>query len=266
AKAGVAAVLAVAAAVGLAWAFAGDSAEPAEPSAKPPAAQPVVPPEPAPPKPSPPKPPPPPPKPAPRPPAPPAAERPVPPKPAPAKPSPSASPRPAPSPKPPPPKPAPTPPPSPSVSPSPPPAPTVYRLSRLRYSHLGDGSGPEVRTGESGWLWQRYGLSVGGKRYAHGATVHASSSVTIDLNRRCSSYDAVVGIDDLMAGWGAARFAVYGDGQRLWRSPVVRAGDPAVPLHVPLTGRTSIRLVVTPHTALDSAVLADWADSAISCA
>ncbi|GLF96489.1 sigma-70 family RNA polymerase sigma factor [Streptomyces yaizuensis] len=270
ARAGIAAVVAVAVAAGLVWAFAGDSREP-EPKAKPPVAQPVVPPPPPPPapKPEPPKPAPPKPRPVPEPPAP----RPAPPKPKPVpappkaspEPSPSPSPTPTPSPKPPPPKPSPSPTPTVSATPPPPPAPTVYRLSRLRYSHEGDHTGPEVRTGGSSWLWQRFGLSIGGVRYGHGATVHASSSVTIDLNRSCSRYDAVVGIDDLMMGWGAARFSVYGDGVRLWQSPVLRAGDPAVPLQVPLTGRASIRLVVTPYTPLDTAVLADWAHSGISC-
>ena len=43
-----------------------------------------------------------------------------------------------------------------------------------------------MRLGESSWVWQRYGLSVGGKQYAHGVTVSSRSSVTIDLNRACT--------------------------------------------------------------------------------
>lgn len=132
---------------------------------------------------------------------------------------------------------------------------------------LGDHTGPEVRLGESSWLWKRSGMSIGGKQYAHGVTVHARSSVTIDLNRRCNSYDALVGIDDLtgLPGLGAVRFSVYGDGTRLWRSPVVRGGDAAVPVHVPLTGRGTIRLVVEPDKPLSNAALAGWAQSQITC-
>ena len=93
-------------------------------------------------------------------------------------------------------------------------------------------------------------MSIAGTRYGHGVTVHASSSVTIDLNRRCAAYDALVGVDDLTLGLGAVRFSVYGDGVRLWRSAVMRGGDPAVPVHVDLAGRETIRLVVEPHTPL----------------
>lgn len=96
-------------------------------------------------------------------------------------------------------------------------------------------------------------------------SVYGQSSVTIDLNRQCTAYDAVVGMDDIGAGLGAVRFAVYADGVRLWQSAVVRGGEPAVPVHVPLTGRTTLRLVTDPETPFGTAALADWAQSTISC-
>ncbi|MFP3992718.1 NPCBM/NEW2 domain-containing protein, partial [Streptomyces sp. E11-3] len=147
----------------------------------------------------------------------------------------------------------------------PPPAPEVYQVNRLDYGVFGDGTKPEVRLTESTWLWQRSSVSIGGTRYGHGATVHGSSSVVIDLNRSCRAYDALVGVDDLMHGLGAVRFSVYADGARLWRSQVIRGGDPAVPVHVDLTGRKTLRLVVEPHTQLDRVALVDWAQSRISC-
>lgn len=116
-------------------------------------------------------------------------------------------------------------------------------------------------------MWQRDGLSLGGTPYAHGVSVHAPSSLLIDLNRQCASYDAIVGIDDLSAllGVGGVRFSVYGDEERLWRSDVVRAGDPPVPVHVDISGRRTIRLVVEEHTPFGRAAVADWAQSLISC-
>ncbi|MCM2390903.1 sigma-70 family RNA polymerase sigma factor [Streptomyces sp. CWNU-1] len=278
AKAGLAAVLAVAATAGLVWAFAGQSEPVAKPKAKPPAVQPAAPvnppapptpqPKPSPPRPAPnppvkaapqPKPPP---KAAPTPA--PARPRPKPAQPAPQEPTPTPSSSPSPTP---PPQSAPTPKPTPTPkpSPTPPAAPEVYQLNRLQYGAFGDHTGPEVRLGESSWLWQRTGLNIGGQWYGHGATVHARSSVSIDLNRDCSSYDALVGIDDMTLTLGAARFSVYGDGAQLWSSPVIRGGDAAVPVHVSLAGLKTIRLVVEPHTAFDSVALADWAMSRISC-
>jgi hypothetical protein len=38
-------------------------------------------------------------------------------------------------------------------------------------------------TNRSGWWWQRDELGVGGRTYGHGVTVHANSSLVIELNR-----------------------------------------------------------------------------------
>lgn len=259
AKAGIAAAVAVAATAGLVWALLGDAEPEPEPMAKPPVTQPVAP-EPAAPRPQP------------EPPAPPA---PVPPAAAPV-PKPSAPPTPTPTPAVPKPTPTPTPPPtptpkptrtpSPTPTPTPPaPQPKVYQVNRLGYGVFGDHTGPEVRHDESSWMWQRSGMSIGGRQYGHGVTVHGRSSVTIDLNRDCMAYDALVGVDDLTPGVRAVRFSVYGDGVRLWRSAALRRGDAAVPVHVPLAGHATLRLVVEPADLSGMAALADWAESRITC-
>ncbi|MFF1308990.1 sigma-70 family RNA polymerase sigma factor [Streptomyces sp. NPDC058307] len=177
----------------------------------------------------------------------------------------SAAPTPTPTPtSPPPPKPTPTPPRT-SPPPPPPPPPVVYQWSELAYDVSGDGSEPEMRIGENSWVWQRYGVSVADRTYAHGVTVHGRSSVTIDLNRACSSYDAMAGVDDMTLGLGKVRFSVYADGVRLWRSGLVEGGDPAVPVHVNLAGHRTVRLVVEPHSPFDDLMLADWAESKFRC-
>ncbi|MEV8005392.1 sigma-70 family RNA polymerase sigma factor [Streptomyces parvus] len=261
AKAGIAAAVAVAAAAGLVWALVGDDQPKPEPKpvAKPPAVAPAVPaPEPPPPSP----------KPAPKPPAAPAPPAPSPSEPAP-KPTPTPSPEPPPKPAPP----APSPPPSPKPTPKPPepapppPAPEVYQVSELAYSVFGDHTEPEVAMGRSSWIWQRSNVSIASTRYAHGVTVHSRSSVTIELNRPCTRYEAMVGVDDMTLGLGAVRFSVFnGDGVRLWRSPVMEGGEPAVPVSVGIAGQSSIRLVVEPEGPMGGVALADWAESRISCA
>ncbi|MFJ2771767.1 sigma-70 family RNA polymerase sigma factor [Streptomyces sp. NPDC087300] len=258
AKAGIAASVVVAAGVAAAIALTGGGGKPKAdppPKAKEPAvSESIVPQKPPPPKPKPkPTPPPPAPKPTPKPtptpkPKPPAKEKP--------------KPKPPPPPKP---KPTPTPPPKPTPSPTPPPAPKIYQWNELQYGAMGDGTKPEMRIGESSWVWQRWGLSIADKNYGHGVTVHGESSVTIDLNRSCSTYDAVVGVDDMTMGLGEVRFSVYADGARLWQSPLVKGGDPALPVQVNLTGRKTVRLVVEPHTPFSSVALADWAQSRLRC-
>ncbi|MEU5275817.1 sigma-70 family RNA polymerase sigma factor [Streptomyces asoensis] len=155
--------------------------------------------------------------------------------------------------------------PPPPPAPTPPPDPVVYPLDELSFDVGGDGNGPEIRLRAGGWVWQRSGLSIADRRYEHGVTVHGDSAVTVDLNRACTSYDALVGVDDLTLKLGKVSFAVYADGDRLWSSGVVKGGDPAVPVHVDLTGRSTVRLVVEPHTGLDSVALADWAQSGFTC-
>ncbi|GAA3056263.1 hypothetical protein GCM10020000_43320 [Streptomyces olivoverticillatus] len=108
-------------------------------------------------------------------------------------------------------------------------------------------------------------MRIGGTAYPHGVSVHAQSSVTVDLNRSCTSYDAMAGLDDMTLGLGSATFSVYGDGARLWSSGVVRGGRPAVPVHVPLSGRKTLRLVVERTSFPDNVAVADWALARITC-
>ncbi|MFF1914440.1 sigma-70 family RNA polymerase sigma factor [Streptomyces sp. NPDC058239] len=267
AKAGIAAAVAVTVTAGLAWALVGnDQPKPeARHTAKPAAVAPAVP-TPAPPK-SRPKPTPPPKPDAPAPPAPPAPSPTPPPKPT-SAPTPPTAPTPKPTSPPEPSTPATSKPPAPTPPPPPPPPPppTVYQVSELSYSMLGDHTRPEVVIGESNWVWQRSNLSIGGTRYAHGVTVHSKSSVTIQLNRQCTRYEAMVGVDDMTMGLGPLRFSVFnGAGTRLWQSPVMNGNDPAVPVGVGITGQERIRLVVERVRPGGGAALADWADSTISC-
>ncbi|MFC8130381.1 sigma-70 family RNA polymerase sigma factor [Streptomyces sp. NPDC057302] len=265
AKAGIAAAVVVAAAAAAIALTAGGGDKPKDlPNAeKPPAVEPVEPNEPPPPKPKP--------KPKPDPEQPASEAKPKPPSKADPEPKPKPTPAPPEKPTPPAPEPKPTPTPSepkpkpPPPPPPPPPAPTVYQWSELRYGVVGDGTKPEMRLGESSWVWQRGGLSIADRSYGHGVTVHGQSSVTIDLNRSCSSYEAVVGVDDMTMGLGKVRFSIFGDGTRLWQSPLIEGGDAAVPVQVNLTGRKTIRLVVEPHSPFDSVALADWAQSRFRC-
>ncbi|AOR33469.1 RNA polymerase subunit sigma-24 [Streptomyces fodineus] len=173
------------------------------------------------------------------------------------------TPQPAPRPRP---TPTPTPPPAPKPTPTPPPATTVYELSDLSYDVDGDGTRPEIQLGRSSWVWQRYGMAIGGEQYARGVTVHGESSVTIALNRQCTAYDALAGVDDMTLGLGKVSFSVYADGVRLWQSGMVKGHDRAVPVHVDLTGRRTVRLVVQPHSdVFDQAALADWAEARFTC-
>ncbi|MFD4908918.1 NPCBM/NEW2 domain-containing protein [Kitasatospora purpeofusca] len=126
---------------------------------------------------------------------------------------------------------------------------------------------PSIRENGSDWFWQRESVSVAGTEHRHGISVHAPATTVVDLNRSCTSFDAVAGMDDLTFAVGGVVFSVQGgDGRTLWSSRTLRAGDPAVPVHVPLGGQTSIRLVVAPANGIWSALnVADWAEARFRC-
>ncbi|MGR4881830.1 sigma-70 family RNA polymerase sigma factor [Streptomyces sp. LARHCF249] len=271
AKASIAAGIAVAAAAGVVFALAGDDTEPqAQAKPAPSVAAPVVPSAPASPTPSPPE----------------AEPRPaqgsVPPLPA--KPSPPAAPSravPSHSPSASPSREQASPGPSPSRTspkPAPPPAPKPaqgFQLSRLGHSFYGDQEGPEIETWRSSWVWQRWGLEVGDRRFGQGITVNSRSSVEIALNRPCTAFSARAGVDGLSmvtrgsprteSGGGSVRFSVYADGQRLWQSAALGYGDPAAAVEVSLTGHKTLRLVTEKAGPGRLPALASWADSVISC-
>ncbi|MFD3543564.1 NPCBM/NEW2 domain-containing protein [Streptomyces sp. NPDC058662] len=142
----------------------------------------------------------------------------------------------------------------------------AFRLAVLGHSAYGDHTGPEVRTWRSSWVWQRWGLVVGDRRFGHGITVSSRSSVEIDLNRQCASFSARAGVDGLsMFTDGSVRFSVYADERRLWQSDAPGYGDPAAAVHVPLAGRRTLRLVVEKAGGGTLPTLASWADAVISC-
>ncbi|MFJ7280700.1 sigma-70 family RNA polymerase sigma factor [Kitasatospora sp. NPDC098663] len=161
--------------------------------------------------------------------------------------------------------------PTPTVTPPSPPAPTDFWADSLPVVKPGNNRvpppGPSIRQKGSDSFWQRDGAWIGGERHGHAITVHAPATTLIDLNRSCTSFDAVAGVDDATLSPGGVVFSVQGgDGGTLWRSSPLAAGDDAVPVHVPLAGQKSIRLVVTPVHGIWSALnVADWAEARFRC-
>ncbi|MFF4447178.1 sigma-70 family RNA polymerase sigma factor [Streptomyces sp. NPDC001502] len=157
--------------------------------------------------------------------------------------------------------------PAPKPTPPPPPKPPQgFQLAGLPHSVYGDHSGPELQTWRSGWVWQRHGLEVGGRRFAHGITVNARSSVEIALNRQCTSFSAQAGVDGLsLFTDGTVRFSVYADGERVWQSAALGHEDPPAAVQVSLAGRKTLRLVVDKAGPGSLPTLASWADAVLSC-
>jgi hypothetical protein len=81
----------------------------------------------------------------------------------------------------------------------------------------------------------------------------------------CSTYQAVVGIDDEVAPKGRVTFEVWADGTRLYDSGVVTGADAGKTVSVSIAGKNELRLIVTDGGNSVNNDHADWADAKITC-
>lgn len=104
-------------------------------------------------------------------------------------------------------------------------------------------------------------LSIGGKTFSHGVGTHAVSNVWIQLNG-AQRFRAFVGVDD-SAGGGSVNFRVALDGRKVWESGVMKPGEAAKAIDLPLAGAQALRLQVTDAGDGVSNDHGDWADATL---
>jgi alpha-galactosidase len=133
-------------------------------------------------------------------------------------------------------------------------------LSSLDLSHATQGFGkPQADKSVDGQT-----LTLNGQTFAHGFGTHSPGLLAIDLGGAAARFTATVGIDDEVgSGRGSAEFEVLTDGGHkiLWRSGVLRQGQPPKMLDVDLTGVKQILLRVTTGGDDYNFDHADWADA-----
>jgi hypothetical protein len=108
-------------------------------------------------------------------------------------------------------------------------------------------------------------MKIAGRVYTDGVGTHAPSLAVIDLGGRGERFTASVGVTDGMKEGGSVEFIVSGDDKVLFRSGVVRGGQPARPVDVPLAGVKRLKLEVTDGGDGMNSDHADWADAVITC-
>src|SRR5438034_3705848 len=90
-----------------------------------------------------------------------------------------------------------------------------------------------------------HSLSISGRKFNQGVGTHAESILTVDLKRGAKRFTASVGVDDEVRNSKASvEFEVLGDGQVLWTSELMKAGDPAKEVDVDLSGISLLTLLV----------------------
>jgi alpha-galactosidase len=108
-------------------------------------------------------------------------------------------------------------------------------------------------------------LRIGGREFENGVGTHANSLMHVNLKGSCRRFSAYVGVDDeVIDKTGSVRFRIYADGNRLYDSGVVKAGEKAKYVDVDLTGRKTLKLVVDAAGDNTSYDHADWAQAAFT--
>ena len=104
-------------------------------------------------------------------------------------------------------------------------------------------------------------LRLAGRRFAHGVGTHAKSVVWIDLGGGSDRFLATVGMDDAAGGPNAITFKIAGDGKMLFKSGIMKLGQPPKAVDIDLKGVKT--LVLTVGAVGDSIDFAhgDWADA-----
>ncbi|NQU26083.1 MAG: NPCBM/NEW2 domain-containing protein [Candidatus Nealsonbacteria bacterium] len=88
-------------------------------------------------------------------------------------------------------------------------------------------------------------LKIAGKSYQHGVGTHPPGAIRVALDGGSTRFTALVGIDDEVGQAGTAEFLVFGDGKQLFKSPVMRGGQPPHKVDVDVRGVKKLDLVVT---------------------
>ncbi len=105
-------------------------------------------------------------------------------------------------------------------------------------------------------------LAIAGRKFDRGVGTHAPSRMYVDLGRGSERFLAWVGVDDEVRGnIGSVEFQIYGDGKPLWRSGVMKAGQPAKAVDLNLQGVDTLLLIVDPAGDGNTSDHADWAEA-----
>ncbi|MDD8044189.1 MAG: NPCBM/NEW2 domain-containing protein, partial [Verrucomicrobiota bacterium] len=134
---------------------------------------------------------------------------------------------------------------------------TIF-LDELPIEHMTAGWGQAQRN----LSIQERPLTIAGKTFQRGVGTHADSALMLKTGEQQGHFQAWVGVDDEVAGQPASiEFIVAADGQVVWESGVMRAGDPAKQVHVQLEGVERLNLQVRNAGDGINYDHANWADA-----
>jgi glucose/arabinose dehydrogenase len=144
--------------------------------------------------------------------------------------------------------------------------PTITYVGDMPWISSSNGWGPVERNGSNGESGAGDGrpLTLNGVVFAKGLGAHAASEVAVSLGG-CSRFQATVGVDDEVGSLGSVKFQVVGDGVVLWESVVLTGSMASVPVDVDVSGRSTLRLLISNGGDNINFDHADWADAQLHC-
>lgn len=156
---------------------------------------------------------------------------------------------------------APPPSPTPSIS-----VPVTY-AGELTWLRSDNGWGPPEIDRSNGERASDDGgpIRIGTAAFDRGIGAHAPSRILADVENRCSLFLADVGLDEEVGDRGSVVFEVWGDGERLAVSGIVRGAQAAVPIAADLEGVARMALVVTAGGDGNAFDHADWGNARLAC-
>jgi parallel beta-helix repeat protein len=136
-------------------------------------------------------------------------------------------------------------------------------LSDLNWAAASNGYGPVEKdrsNGESN-AGDGHTLTLNGTTYPKGLGVHASSEITYNLNGQYTRFITDMGIDDEMsdAGCGTVSFNVYVDNVLVYSSGTMTPTTATKSINLDVSGKQTLKLVVTNAGDNTSCDHADWA-------
>jgi hypothetical protein len=103
-------------------------------------------------------------------------------------------------------------------------------------------------------------MTIGDNSYTWGIGVHATSELTFKIGKIFKAFEASIGVDGQVGNGGSVVFKVIGDGNELYKSPLVRGSDKEVRrVSVPVEGVEKLTLKVENGGDLDLGDYANWA-------
>jgi uncharacterized protein (DUF1800 family) len=138
---------------------------------------------------------------------------------------------------------------------------SVKYLSSMGWQTATNGLGPVERDRANGTAAEKDGptMKIRGITHSRGLGTYANSEIVFDLDRKFERFSSTIGIDDSSNNTGSVIFEVWGDGVRLYQSPVLRGFSPPTPVSIMIGSVDLLKLKVVDAGDGNAGDIADWA-------